>query len=266
MKNEVLKHLRYMKISYKYRILSMSMYRGDYISGILIQLINIFTELLFLSVTIGKIGHLGKWEYGIILAAYGFFELVSGLFWMMFSNVTLVPEGLAFDGDMDKYLLKPYSTLFQLTLGSIQPQYIPNIILGVIIFIRGVIRMHLGLGFVFWLRAAAALIFSVILITAIFITFSSIGFWLNDKFEIKAPTGQLLQLARYPLSIYSSPVAFIITWIIPLAFVGFLPVLYVFQYQAYIGMYSMLPVISIAWFIISLFVWKSGLKKYTSVS
>lgn len=266
MKNEILKHLRYMKISYKYRMLSMSMYRGDYISEILIQVIYIFTELLFLSVTIGKIGHIGKWEYGVILSAYGFFELVSGLFWMMFSNVTLVPEGLAFDGEMDKYLLKPYSTLFQLTLGSIQPQYIPNIILGFLIFIRGVSRTHLNIGAAFCLKFLLALIFSVILMAAIFITFSSIGFWLNDKFEIKAPISELMQLARYPVSIYSRPVAFIITWIIPLAFVGFLPVLYIFSYQAYRSIYSVLPIVSIAWFLVSLFVWKMGLKKYTSIS
>lgn len=266
MKNEILKHLRYTKISYKYRMLSMSMYRGDYISGILIQLIYMFTELLFLSVTIGRIGHLGKWEYGIILAAYGFFELVSGLFWMMFSNVTLVPEGLAFDGDMDKYLLKPYSVLFQLTLGSIQPQYIPNTILGFLIFMRGVSKMQLQIGATFCLRFLFALVFSVILMVAIFITFSSIGFWLNDKFEIKSPISQLMQLARYPKNIYSRPVAFIITWIIPLAFVGFLPVLYIFSHQAYKSIYSFLPVVSLVWFVVSLFVWRRGLKRYTSVS
>jgi ABC-2 type transport system permease protein len=120
--------------------------------------------------------------------------------------------------------------------------------------------------FLLWGRFLIAMVSSILLLGGIFVSFCSLGFWLNDRLEIKAPLMQLMQMARYPTSIYSNSVVFIITWILPLAFVGFLPSLYILLDQRLRGLYQLLPMVSVVWFILSITIWKTGIKKYTSVS
>lgn len=264
--NEVLSHLKFLKVNFKVKILSLISYRYDYLLWISVQVINIFIQLLFLNVTVGNIRQINGWAYWLIIAIYGFFQMVTSIYQMFFQYIVMIPEELAFDGGLDLYFTRPFSILFQITFGNLDLSYLPSFIIGFIIFIYGAENNITLTSFVFWLKFLVSLTSAVVILVAIYLIFCSIAFWINDRLSIQIPLNQLIQLGKYPTTIYNNKLSFVLTWIFPLAFVAFLPTLFVFETDRLNNIYIFLPCVALVLFIISSLVWGNSLKKYSSVS
>lgn len=264
--NELLSHLKFLKVTFKVKMLSLISYRYDYLLWISVQVINIFVQLLFLDVTVGNIRKINGWDYWLIIAIYGFFQMVVSIYQMFFQYIVMIPEELAFDGGLDLYFTKPFSILFQITFGNLDLSYLPSFIIGFIIFIYGAENNITLTSFVFWLKFLVALISAVVILVSIYLIFCSIAFWVNDRLSIQIPLNQLIQLGKYPTTIYNSKLSFILTWIFPLAFVAFMPTLFIFEVDILSNIYLSLPFVALVLLIVSSLVWRKGLKKYSSVS
>ena len=65
-----------------------------------------------------------------------------------------------------------------------------------------------------------------IIYTAIKLLFASFAFWIKVSGPVLYTAYQLSDFAKYPSKIYDKGVRFIITWVIPFAFVAYLPASY----------------------------------------
>ena len=60
---------------------------------------------------------------------------------------------------------------------------------------------------------------------------------------------------RYPVDIYNNVIRFVLTWILPFAFVGVYPAAYFLGRSEWYGYAFLTPVIGIIFFTISIFLW-----------
>ena len=80
----------------------------------------------------------------------------------------------------------------------------------------------------------------------------------------------MADFAKYPSEIYAKPIRFIITWIVPFAFVAYLPASYFLGVGGFFGSGSNLGVIGIEWVIAIVFcsvaylVFQKGIRIYES--
>ena len=69
---------------------------------------------------------------------------------------------------------------------------------------------------------------------------------------------------RYPVNIYNKTIRFVLTWLLPFAFVGVIPAAYFLEKKADdLSQLAMLtPVVGIVVFAIGLLSWNLGVKRY----
>lgn len=101
--------------------------------------------------------------------------------------------------------------------------------------------------------------------TAIKLLFASFAFWMKISGPVLYTAYELSNFAKYPTEIYEKGVKFIITWIIPFAFVAYLPASFFLKpdvsFFATIGIECILAVV---FFAIAYFVFCKGTSAYES--
>ncbi|TRY18440.1 ABC transporter permease, partial [Geobacillus sp. LEMMJ02] len=96
----------------------------------------------------------------------------------------------------------------------------------------------------------------------IFISLASISFWSDARSSIMPMMYNIGNYGRYPVDIYNRIIRYILTWILPFAFVGVYPSAYFLRKTEWY-MYSFLtPVMGIVCFTLSLLLWNAGVKRY----
>ena len=104
-----------------------------------------------------------------------------------------------------------------------------------------------------------------IIYTSIKLLFASFAFWIKISGPVLYTAYQFADFAKYPSEIYQQGVRFIITWVIPFAFVAYLPASYFLKEGvsafATIGVECILAVV---FFAIAYAVFTIGTKVYES--
>ena len=100
--------------------------------------------------------------------------------------------------------------------------------------------------------------------TSLFILNGGICFYTTQSLEImNIFTDGARDLAQYPLSIYHKYVKRFFTYIMPLAFVNYFPLLYVIG-KTNNKLYMISPVVSVLFIVPCYVVWRIGVRKYKS--
>ena len=128
-------------------------------------------------------------------------------------------------------MLRPMNVFFQVISEKLQPDAIGELLVGTILIVRS-----LSLGIVEITPANIALFIVSVLAGAVIYTsiklfFASIAFWVKISGPFLQFAYEMAEFAKYPTQIYSKIVRFIITWVIPFAFVAFLPASYFLDMQ-----------------------------------
>ena len=104
-----------------------------------------------------------------------------------------------------------------------------------------------------------------IIYTAVKLLFASFAFWMKISGPVLYTAYQLADFAKYPTGIYAKGVRVIITWIIPFAFVAYLPASYFLKPEvsalSTIGVECLIAVVSFA---LAYLVFTLGTRAYES--
>ena len=96
----------------------------------------------------------------------------------------------------------------------------------------------------------------------IFISIASIGFWSDARTSIMPMMYNIGNYGRYPVDIYNKVIRFILTWILPFAFVGVYPAAYFLGKTEWYSYAFLTPVVGLIVFIVAVIIWNIGVKKY----
>ena len=106
--------------------------------------------------------------------------------------------------------------------------------------------------------------------TSIKLFFASLAFWVKQSGPFLQVAYEMADFAKYPTEIYARFIRFIITWIIPFAFVAYLPASYFLGVRGTLGLNGGVGIIGIECIIAAVFwvvayaVFNRGTKVYES--
>jgi len=236
-------------------------YRVDTAVEIFSDLVFQFVNLIFILVVFGHTTLLGGWSREEIIFIYGFFLVPYSLFSAFFSMWDF-NERYIVQGEMDRILTRPIHSLFQIVLERMELESLFGAVTGLVIMAYAGMKLGLTLTWYDPLVFIILVISGALIYASIFTMLASISFWSDSRTDIMPMMYNIGNYGRYPVDIYNSVIRFVLTWILPFAFVGVYPSAYFLGRSEWYLYTWLTPVIGVAFFLLSLFIWNIGVTKY----
>jgi ABC-2 type transport system permease protein len=99
---------------------------------------------------------------------------------------------------------------------------------------------------------------------AVFLGLSAVSFWHEDRMGLAPPVYNVIRFARYPLTIYGRGVQILLTFVLPFAWVAFMPSLWFVGEGATRAWALLTPVVALLVMGLAYAVWRAGLRRYAS--
>lgn len=159
-----------------------------------------------------------------------------------------------FQKNFDRYMLRPMNIFFQVISEKLQPDAIGELLVGTILIVRSLMKGIVVVDFVHILMFFVSIIAGALIYTAVKLFFASWAFWVKISGPFLQVAYEMADFAKYPTQIYAKLVRFIITWIIPFAFVAYLSASYFLGVGGHPGdMAGSIAVIGVEWIIAVVF-------------
>ncbi|MFP3884629.1 ABC-2 family transporter protein [Priestia filamentosa] len=236
-------------------------YRSDLFVGILSDLLFQAVNLVFILVVFGHTQLLHGWSRDEIIFIYGFFLVPFAIF-STFFNIWDFNERYIVKGEMDRILTRPIHSLFQVILERIELESLFGAVTGLAVMIYAGSLLDLPFH---WYDPFIFLLFVIggaLVYGGIFISLATIGFWSDARTSIMPTMYNIGNYGRYPVDIYNNVIRYILTWILPFAFVGVYPAAYFLKREEWYWYSFLTPVVGLAFFILSIALWNTGVKRY----
>ena len=220
------RYMRLYKVFVKQFFKFLVQSKADFLIGLMGFFFTQAAGIAFLFLVFRQIPSLGDWTLSELIFIYGFAQIPRGIDHLFTDNIWLVAWRLVVNGKFDRYLLRPMNLFFQVICEKLQPDALGELLVGTILIIvsisKGIVLVD-GAHVVFFVVSILA---GAVIYTAIKLLFASLAFWMKISGPVLYTAYQLADFAKYPTEIYSRVVRVVITWIIPFAFVAYLPASY----------------------------------------
>jgi ABC-2 type transport system permease protein len=239
-------------------------YRGDFLIGLATSMIATVFGFGFVYLLFRNIPRLQGWNFEEVTFLYAFGLIPFGLFNVLSLNIYEFGNNYIIEGKFDRVLLRPISSLFQVLFEAFRIESLHEVVTGVI----GVWWASRRLG-VHWTFPSLVLfvLFALcggVIYVSVFTLLSCVSFWYEDRVGVHPPVYNLIGFGRYPLSIYSQLIQFLLSWIIPFAFASFYPSARLLGRPEMRNLSLLAPVVAAAFLSLLLFTWNRGLRQYSS--
>ncbi|WP_071458764.1 ABC transporter permease [Bacillus massilinigeriensis] len=237
-------------------------YRTDLVVEIFSDLLSQAINLVFILVVFGHTDLLNGWTRDEIIFIYGFFLVPYALF-SAFFNIWDFNERYIVKGELDRILTRPVHSLFQVILERMELESLFGACTGLIVMFYAGSRLGLELS---WYDPILFLLFvlgGALVYAGIFVMLACISFWADARTSIMPMMYNIGNYGRYPVDIYNKAIRFILTWILPFAFVGVYPAAFFLGREEWYSYSFLTPVIGLLFFFLSVLVWNKGVQKYS---
>jgi ABC-2 type transport system permease protein len=239
-------------------------YRADFLIGLATSMAATVFAFGFVLVLFGRIPRLADWRFEEVLFLYGFSLIPFGLFNVISMNIYEFGNTYIIEGKFDRVLLRPVGTLFQVLFEAFRIESLHEVLVGLAAIWWASRRMGLE-----WTAADAGLLLffglcGAVIYISFFVMLASASFWFEDRIGIIPPVWNLLAFGRYPLSIYSPFVRFVLSWIVPFGFATFYPTVRLLGREDFSGYAPLVPLVAAATAGLALLVWSRGVRQYAS--
>lgn len=240
-------------------------YRGNFLVSLIGVVLLNGANIVQILVIGDKFGKLGSWKPGELMLLYGFFLLTWSLQSVFFSKISKIEE-LVTSGEFDSYFLKPVSPFLQLISGDIRYTGLCDTFLGILLCVSGTSLLDLTFNLisVFW-----CIIFIVsggVIVVCIRLMISCSSFFITKTNALSSFFTQVYLITqKYPISIFNISFRFVVTFILPVAYINYYPVSFLLgktDVSPYLCMSS--PIVALGFVIISSTIWKIALRHYDS--
>jgi ABC-2 type transport system permease protein len=215
--------LRQYKVLIRVGLASALQYRGDFTLRAVAAIFYEAMSLAFVGVIVHAFGSIGGWGltevgfiYGIRSLGHALHGVVSGQLWST--------DAVVRQGEFDRYLLRPINPLVQLLTRRFQVSAVGDIVFGVVVL--SVTGAASGIDWQVWTIAylLAAVIGSALVESAVMLAIASLSFRLLAATSILTVADSVfVTFGPYPLSVLPRTMSYLLTFVVPLAFAGFLP-------------------------------------------
>lgn len=236
----------------------------DFFIGLLGFFFTQVMGIVFLYLVFEQIPSLQGWTLDQLIFIYGFAQIPRGIDHLLTDNIWMVAYWLVIDGDFDRYMLRPMNVFFQVICEKLQPDALGELLVGTILVVISLSKGILVVDAVHILLFFVSVIAGAVIYTSVKLFFSAIAFWVKQSGPFLQVAYEMTNFAKYPTEIYSRAVRFVITWVIPFAFVAYLPASYFLNRGSVFSTIGIECIIAVVLWIISYSFFMYGTTKYES--
>ena len=238
----------------------------DFLMGLFGFFFTQISGILFLYLVFEQIPDLQGWTLEQLVFIYGFAQIPRGIDHLFTDNLWMVAWRLVINGDFDRYMLRPMNIFFQIIAEKLQPDALGELLVGTILVVYSAIKGVVVLDFVHIALFVVSVFAGALIYTAIKLLFSSLAFWVKRSGPFLQLAYEMAEFAKYPTEIYAKALRFVITWVIPFAFVAYLPAGYFLNAGAgnHMGVIAMECLIALVFWVIAYGVFRKGIRIYES--
>ena len=195
----------------------------DFLMGLFGFFFTQISGILFLYLVFEQIPNLQGWTLEQLVFIYGFAQIPRGIDHLFTDNIWLVAWRLVINGDFDRYMLRPMNVFFQVIAEKLQPDALGELLVGTILVAYSALKGVVVLDAVHIVLFAVSVLAGALIYTSIKLLFASLAFWIKRSGPFLQLAYEMAEFAKYPTEIYAKALRFVITWVIPFAFVAYLP-------------------------------------------
>lgn len=205
------------------------------------------------------------WQLWEVLLLYGLITIQTALGGFLCSGFWNIPQYVR-SGQLDKLLVRPLAPLLQLATLHLDFRNAGRLAIGAIVLGQAIRMLPLTWGA--WQIAffVATLASSTLLLNAIFFVPRCLVFWaISDTNPIADWLWNFVDFAKYPLNAYTRPIQFMLTWMIPLAFITYYPAAILLGKplaHPWVGYFA--PCAGPIAAALAMIIWRRGLMRYQS--
>ncbi|MEM7157303.1 MAG: ABC-2 family transporter protein [Myxococcota bacterium] len=171
-------------------------------------------------------------------------------------------------GDFDRLLLRPRGTAFQVAAQQIQLVRIGRLIQGLAVLAYAFTALDLWSTPLEFGLAAMAMVGGACTFLGLFVLQATLAFWTVESLEVFAMlTYGGVETSQYPLTIYSAGFRRFFTYVVPLAFLNYVPGLVIMGRPERFGpdwLAWASPLVGVAFLFVCLKIWRLGERHYRS--
>lgn len=239
-------------------------YKADFLTGAVGMLLNQAINLFFLSVIFSQIPDLKGYTFEQIIFIYGFALMPKAIDHLFFDNLWMIGYHIVRKGDFDKYLTRPVSTLFAVTVERFQVDAFGELVVGIAFLCVSIPKVNLDINVINVLLFITAVFFATFIYTGIKLITSAIAFWTKQSGAVTHMFYMVNEFAKYPTTIYNRAVKIIVTYIIPFAFTAFFPASYFLGSGNALYNIGGTVLMAVALMAVGIIIWNKGVSSYES--
>lgn len=220
---------RYLRL---YRILISQFFKVilqskvDFFMGLLGFFLTQIFGIVFLFLVFQQIPDLKGWTLNQLIFIYGFAQIPRGIDHLFTDNIWMVAWRIVVNGEFDRYMLRPMNVFFQIVSEKLQPDAVGEFLVGSILVVYSISKGVVVVDGFHVLMFVISIFAGALIYTSIKLFFASIAFWVKISGPFLQAAYEMADFAKYPTEIYAKGIRFVITWVIPFAFVAYLPAKY----------------------------------------
>ncbi|MEV5505290.1 ABC transporter permease [Streptomyces orinoci] len=224
-----------------------------------------FVALLLMFSHIHALGGFGLPEiallYGATCSSFGLADLLLG-------NADRIGQRVR-DGSFDILLLRPVPVLAQAAADRFAPRRLGRIVQGLLVLGWGISRVDVNWTIGKALFTVVMVISGAAIFSAVFIAGAAFQFWAAEASEVSNSfTYGGCTLLQYPPTVFARELVRGVTFVVPLAFVNWLPALRLLGREDPLGLPGWVsccgPLVAVAALTAAGLIWRAGLRSYRS--
>jgi ABC-2 type transport system permease protein len=239
-------------------------YKADFFIAFFSSMVATVLGFGFVFVLFTKIPKLQGWSFYEILFLYAFSLIPLGFFNVVSWNLYEFGDIYIIQGRFDRILLRPINTLFQVLFEKFRIESLQEVVTGLLVLSLASRQLghHWAASDFLWfplMIASGAAIYM-----AVFLILTAVSFWFEDRVGIVPPVFNMLTFGRYPLTIYSVFIQFLLSWIIPFGFASFYPTTHFLNRSEFSLYFYLVPLVAASFSALACLVWSRGVRNYSS--
>lgn len=246
-------------------------YRVEFVMHFLAGVVWQTSIVVFATVVLTRFPTMGSWDSGDVLLIASLRMLCHGLYVLFCGRMPFDFEWLVQAGALGPCLLRPMPVYRQIQLSSFPTNSLGDLSVAVFLIVLAMQRSSVDWTAGRLLYFLAAIVGGTLVESAMstalgaaVMHFSSTGYWSGWVHEITETFG------AYPLSIVPRGAGIFLTWILPVAFIAYLPVGTVTDHGGGLGVPGWIatwsPAVGVLLFVASRLLWNASLRRCAAVN
>lgn len=222
----------------------------------------------FIWVVLNRFHELGGWTFGDLAFLYSLRVLAHATWLVPFYQLTEIDFVLR-EGKFDQFLVRPLNPLLQLMTNRFRMNIIGDVVTAIGLFVIAANIADVSFSALHVTYLVFAVIGGALAEAAVVMLVGSFSFRLLETWALRFLLDNVyLMFGSYPLNIFGAAIGWFFTWIIPVAFVAYVPAGTLLGHTGALHVAPLVawgaPAVGVLWFLAAYRVWRWQLRSYQS--